>query len=98
MHVAISTFRLTEGASESELLAASDAVHDHFEAAQPGMLTRILIRNPDGSYADIDVFADEASMGQVMAAAQGDAFCGEYFGMMELIGEPAICEAVRIYE
>lgn len=98
MHIAISNFRLKDGATEADLLAASETVHRDFETAHNGMLKRILIKNPDGTYADIDFFADEAAMGQVMAAAEANPACGTYFGMMDLTGEPAAYEVVKTYE
>lgn len=98
MHIAITNFRLKSGTTEADLLAASQKVHHDFETAHDGMLKRILVKAPDGGYADIDFFADERAMGQVMAAAETHPACGTYFEMMDLTGEPVAYEVVESYQ
>lgn len=98
MHIAITNFRLNSGTTEADLLAASEKVHHDFETAHDGMLKRILVKDHDGAYADIDFFTDEQAMSQVMAAAEADPACGVYFEMMDLAGEPVVYEVVQSYQ
>ena len=62
MHIVIAPGRLKPGITETAMLAIADRFQRDFVAHQPGILRRTLVADPDGGYADIIVFTDEAAI------------------------------------
>ena len=75
-------FRLVEGVTEQELLAASEKLQRDFVARQRGFIRRELLRGPTGEWADLVYWADEAAAHAVFAAAMESPVCAEYFRLM----------------
>lgn len=50
-------FRLAEGTSEAEFLAADKALQEEFAYQQPGLLRRTTARGEDGSWIVVDLWA-----------------------------------------
>ncbi|MCU0647382.1 MAG: hypothetical protein MUF00_05275 [Gemmatimonadaceae bacterium] len=89
-------FRLADGVTESELVAASDRLHHDVLRHQPGFLRRELLRGEDGQWADLVFWADRAAADNVMAlAAQHPAFAA-YFACMQH-ATLHFAQRVRIY-
>jgi hypothetical protein len=53
MYIALAPFKLKEGMDEQTLLEASDKFEKEFVHKQKGIIKRILMKNIDGSYADM---------------------------------------------
>ena len=47
------TFKIKEGALESEMLAAAKTMEDKFLSKEPGFLGHSVLKNDDGTYVDI---------------------------------------------
>ena len=77
-------FRLAEGVTEDELVAASETLQQAFLANQPGFVRRELLRGPDGQWADLVHWETEAAAKAVFAAASESPICHEYFRLLEL--------------
>ena len=75
-------FRLRDGVTEAELLAASEAIQREFLGRQPGFLRRELARGADGLWADVVQWADGAAAEAAMAAAATSRACSAYFALM----------------
>jgi len=76
-------FRLAPGVDEVALLEASEALQRDFLAQQPGFLRRELLRGPDGQWADLVYWEDEAAATQVIKAVSASPVCHAYFQLME---------------
>lgn len=76
-------FRPLPTTSEAALVEASEALQRDFLARQPGFVRRELLRGPDGQWADLVVWRDEASAKSVMQAAARSPVCLRYFHLME---------------
>lgn len=96
MHIVIASGRLKDGVTEAAMLAASDRFQREFVAHQPGVLRRALVAQPDGGYADIVFFADEAAIEQVMAAEQTSEVCGAFLSLWE-DGDLAMLRVLHSY-
>jgi hypothetical protein len=57
VQIEIMTFRLRPGSSEADFLAADRRVQVEFAYHQPGMIRRTTGRNPDGTWAVVDLWA-----------------------------------------
>ena len=75
-------FRLRDGVTEAELLAASDAIQREFLGRQPGFVRRELARGTGGLWADVVHWADGAAAEAAMATAATSPVCRTYFGLM----------------
>ena len=75
-------FRLAEGVTEGELLAASETLQREFVARQPGFVRRELLRGADGHWADLVHWESERAAHDVFAAAMESPVCAEYFKLM----------------
>jgi len=84
-------FRLAEGVTEGELLAASETLQREFVARQPGFVRRELLRGADGHWADLVHWESERAAHDVFAAAMESPVCAEYFKLMVMPegGDPA---------
>ena len=81
-------FRLADGAEESALLAASEALQRDFLQRQPGFVRRELLRGADGRWADFVVWRDEASAAAALRAVESSAACHAYFRLMQAPADP----------
>jgi hypothetical protein len=75
-------FRLRDGATEAQLLAAAEAIQHDFLGARPGFLGRELARGADGLWADVVHWSDAAAAEAAMAAAATSRACRTYFELM----------------
>ena len=75
-------FRLRDGVTEAELLAASDAIQREFLNRQPGFVRRELTRGAGGLWADVVHWADGGAAEAAMAAAAGSPVCRTFFELM----------------
>jgi len=76
-------FRLKNGVTEADILAASDALQVAFLASQPGFVRRELVRADDGRYIDIVCWATKEAADEAVANAAKSASCGRYFSLMQ---------------
>lgn len=76
--------RLASGASETELIAASDRFQTAFLDAQPGFLRRELLKLGEGDYLDLVHWADRQAADAVLELAMNSAPCRAYFALMEM--------------
>ena len=76
-------FRLAEGRTEADLLAASQRFQEDFVSQQPGVLRRELIRKADGGYIDIVQFRSAADVDDVLAKEKESAACNALFSILE---------------
>jgi hypothetical protein len=97
MHIALAPFKLKDGVTEEALLAASEEFEREFVQKQEGILRRVLVRDPEGGYADLVFFADEQAMGQVMQAEQDSEVCAALMSILDG-GMPHVFEALTTYE
>lgn len=84
-------FRLADGVTEQELMAASETLQREFVARQRGFIRRELLRGPDGQWADLVHWEDQRAAHDVFAAAMESPVCAEYFKLMVMPegGDPA---------
>jgi heme-degrading monooxygenase HmoA len=88
--------RLRPGASEAELIAASDRFQKAFLDAQPGFVRRELLRLDDREFLDLVHWRDRAAADAVMERAMDSEHCRAYFALMEM-GTAEVGEGVRHY-
>lgn len=80
----LASFKLAEGKSEADLLAASEQFQSAFVAKHSGVLRRELIKTGDSAYMDIVQFSSrEAAETVIMAEAESEA-CHAFFSVMDL--------------
>jgi hypothetical protein len=82
-------FRLASGATETDLLEASDRFQRDFLKHQPGFLRRELLRGRGAEWVDLVLWRDQASADAIMAAAITSPHCAGYFQVMEPVEDPA---------
>jgi hypothetical protein len=75
-------FRLADGVTEHELLAASETLQREFVARQRGFIHRELLRGANGQWADLVHWEDEEAAHAVFAAAMDSPVCADYFKLM----------------
>jgi hypothetical protein len=97
MHVVIAPGRLKQGVSEAAMLAASEKFQREFVVDQSGIVRRVLVAGPDGTYADIVFFTDEAAIGDVMAAEQRSEVCHQFMAMWD-DADVAMYRVLQIHE
>lgn len=79
-------FRLAEGATQAALLAASDALQGELSRAFPGFLSRDLIHDGSGGYADVVWWANRADADAAMKAVMENKVALAYFALMAVDG------------
>ncbi|HZM84307.1 MAG TPA: hypothetical protein VFC19_51970 [Candidatus Limnocylindrales bacterium] len=97
MHIAIAPFRLKDGITQDNLLAASDAFEEQFVQKQDGILRRILVSDEKGGYADVVFFEDLAAIERVLQAEQDSDVCAEFFAIMDSDGSHQVYHVLKTY-
>ena len=80
-------FKLAEGVDEATLLAASDALQAEFFSQQKGFIKRDLVKNGDGTWADIAYWENRESVEQAMQKASKNPAALRYFQLMADTGQ-----------
>ncbi|HEX5837850.1 MAG TPA: antibiotic biosynthesis monooxygenase [Anaerolineales bacterium] len=80
-------FKLAEGVDEPTFIAASDDLQENFLSQQEGFLRRDLVRNGDGTWADIAYWESRESVEQAMQKALDDPAALRYFQLMANNGQ-----------
>ena len=80
----LATITLADGATEAQLLAASDHFQRAFLSGQDGFLRRDMVRRGDGTYSDVILWESRAHADAVFEKAQKSEACGAYFGLMKM--------------
>jgi len=81
VETAVIPFR--EGASEAELVAASDAFQTDFLNGRKGSLRRELLKQDGGGFLDLVHWESRAAADSVMEAAGDSEVFGSFFSLME---------------
>jgi hypothetical protein len=76
--------RLRDGATEADLIAASDRFQQSFLDAQPGFLRRELLKLDEGDYLDLVHWSDRRAADAVMDIAMNSDQCRAYFALMDM--------------
>ncbi|WP_136709163.1 hypothetical protein [Agromyces sp. H66] len=97
MQIALAPFTLKPGITEEGLLDASDEFEEGFVRHQDGILRRILVRDPNGGYADIVFFESRDAMERVIAAEEDDEVCARFMSMID-DGQAGEFEVLKTYE
>jgi hypothetical protein len=87
MYIALASFKLKTGVDEQTLLQASDKFEKEFVRKQKGIIKRLLLRNVDGSYADLVFFESKEDYDRVLQAEQTSP---EFFSLMETPDIPGL--------
>jgi hypothetical protein len=77
------SFRLKNGVTDAELLAASDAMQAAFLQGQKGFIKRELVKAADEQWADVVYWASHADAEAAMPHAMGNAACLKYFDLLQ---------------
>jgi hypothetical protein len=83
VYIQLAPFRLKQGFDEKALLKASDFFDDEFVSQQKGIVRRMLLRAPDGGYADLVFFENKEDADRVAEIEASSEACGTFFGIME---------------
>jgi len=75
-------FRLADGVTEDQLLAAARQLQDVFLAHQPGFVRRELLRGTGGGWVDLVEWSDRATAEAAVRAAAESPTCLTYFRLM----------------
>jgi hypothetical protein len=75
-------FKLAEGVDEATFISASDALQESFLSQQKGFLRRDLVRNNDGTWADIAYWESRESVEKAMQKALDNPAALRYFQLM----------------
>jgi len=75
-------FELAPGASEAELLDASEALQSDFLDRQDGFIKRELVRRDDRNWIDIVYWRDREAVERAMKNAVESPVCFRYFQLM----------------
>lgn len=97
MHIALASFTLKPGVTEETLLRASDEFETRFVQRQDGIVRRVLVRKPEGGYADLVFFESKEAMEKVVAAELGDEACLTFMSLMTDDGASEF-EVLKTYE
>lgn len=76
-------FRLKDGVTDAELLAASDAMQAAFLQGQKGFIKRNLVRGADGQWADVVYWESLADASAAMPNAMENPACLKYFELLQ---------------
>ena len=93
-------FKLADGKSEADLLAASEQFQNNFVSHQRGILRRELIKKGDRDYMDIVQFSSRESAEEVIAAEAQSEACHAFFSVMDMSdmdGEVAFHPSLATY-
>lgn len=82
--VEITRFKLKDGAEESEFLKASVQFLENFLKSQPGFVSRNLIRNSDGAWADLATWESMESAQAVEAEMMKNENAGVYCSFINM--------------
>ena len=77
-------FKLAEGKTEEDLVAASNHFQEAFVSKQPGVLRRELIRTGDGAYMDIVQFRSQEDAEAIIEAEATSEDCHIFFAVMDM--------------
>ncbi len=80
MYIALAPFKLKEGTDERTLIEQSDKFEKEFVQKQKGIIRRILMKNVDGSYADLVFFENKEDFERVLKAEQTTP---QFFALMD---------------
>src|SRR5262245_53449485 len=75
-------FRIADGVSVEQLLAASRELQESFLAGRRGFLRRELLRGKAGGWVDLVHWADQQAADEAMKAAAESPICLRYFHLM----------------
>ena len=87
-------FKLKEGVSDAELKQVSEQLQERFLTKQNGFVRRELLKKADGSWVDVVYWETKEDAEAAIQNAGSSEVCGEYFGLMEINGEPDAAEGV----
>lgn len=76
-------FRLKDGVTDAELLAASDAMQVAFLQGQKGFIKRELVKGADGQWADVVYWISHADAEAAMPNAMENPVCLKYFEFLQ---------------
>lgn len=82
--IVLAPIRLKDGIDEATLTKASDTFQRDFVARHDGILKRMLLKGPDGDYADLVFFASEADAGRIAKLEENAPECHAFFGIMKM--------------
>jgi len=80
VYISLAPFKLKAGVDEQMLLKASDDFERDFVQQQKGIIKRTLLKNVDGSYADLVFFENKEAADRVLQAEQTSP---AFFSLME---------------
>jgi hypothetical protein len=80
MYIQIAPFKLKSGIDEQTLLEMSDKFEKEFVQKQKGIFKRMLLKNADGSYADLVFFESKGDLDRVLQAEHATP---EFFTILE---------------
>lgn len=81
--IEIADIKLASGKTEADLVAASAQFQKEFLSAQPGFLSRKLVRKKDGTFADILRWESMEAVETIMEKVADSEACQRYFSCME---------------
>lgn len=98
----LANFTLADGATEAQLLSASDAFQRDFLGQQNGFIRRDMIRRSDGTYTDVILWQSRADADAVFGRAQNAEAASAYFACMKIDPEAMdtgveICTILRSF-
>jgi hypothetical protein len=76
-------FKIRDGVTESQLLAASDLLQNEFVTRQNGFIRRELVKGENNQWVDIVYWASMADAKQAEQNAYNSPICLTYFGLMD---------------
>lgn len=82
--VELATIHLAKGKTEGDLISASDTFQREFLQQQAGFLRRELMRNEDGTYADLIHWRSMADAQAIMDKVAESPACQAYFSVMQV--------------
>jgi hypothetical protein len=80
--VELAPFTLAEGADETALMHASEALQSGFLSTQPGFIRRDLLKGPDRQWIDLVYWESREAAERAMANAANSPVCFQYFQLM----------------
>lgn len=103
MIVEYAPFTIKEGVTESQLVAASQKLQEHFADKQSGFIKRDLLHLEGRKWVDIVYWASKEDAEKALKASETSTICSEYFSIMEPVdpkipnGGVAHLELVKSY-
>lgn len=82
--IEFATIRLAPGVTEDALIAASDGFQKAFLAEQPGFISRALVKNDDGTFADVVRWRSHEDALAVAEKIMTSEACQGYFAVMDM--------------